>query len=147
MALLVPSAWSSFDRWHNEINQLLQNRFSVSDGDARTNGNKWLPPVDITEEAERYVIQADIPGVAPDAIEITTDNGVLTLQGNRQEVRTENTAGVSRAERVSGSFYRSFTLPDGVDVERIVARGAHGVLEISIPKVTKVQPRRIEVVH
>ena len=147
MTYLVPTSWPSLSRWHHEFNQRLQDQFGVTEG-AATNaaGYAWFPAVDIVEEPNRFVIKADIPGVAPEGVEITLDNGVLTLRGGRQEELAES-AGLRRTERISGSFYRRFALPDGVDAEQIVARGAHGVLEISIPKVTKAQPRRIEVVH
>ena len=105
----------------------------------------WTPNVDIKEEAERYVIHADVPGVDPKDIEVTLEDGVLTLSGERKsESRTEED-GWRRVERVSGQFLRRFTLPETVDAEGVSAKGANGVLEIVIPKQAKVQPKKIEV--
>lgn len=105
----------------------------------------WSPAVDIKEEAERFVIHADVPGVDPKDIEVSMEDGVLTLAGERKtESRTEQD-GWKRTERLTGKFLRRFTLPEGTDAENISAHGSHGVLEISIPKLAKVQPRKIAV--
>ena len=97
------------------------------------------------EESERYLIVADVPGVAPESIEITMEAGVLTLKGERKDVLAENRDGARRVERASGTFYRRFSLPDGIDAEHVTAKGHLGVLEVSIPKVEKVKQRRITV--
>jgi len=107
--------------------------------------NHWRPAVDIKEEQDRYVIHADIPGVQAKDIEITMDNGVLTLKGERATEKTEDEKGYKRVERVRGTFYRRFSLPDTADVENIEAKSKDGVLEIIVPKQVKVLPRRIEV--
>lgn len=105
----------------------------------------WSPSVDIKEEAERFVIHADVPGVDPKDIDISMEDGVLSLSGERKsESRTEQD-GWKRTERLTGRFLRRFTLPEGTDAENISAQGKHGVLEIVIPKVAKAQPRKISV--
>ena len=105
----------------------------------------WSPAVDIKEEAERFVIHADVPGVDPKDIDVSMEDGVLTLSGERRsESRTEQD-GWKRTERLTGRFLRRFTLPEGTDAENISAQGKHGVLEIVIPKVAKAQPRKISV--
>ena len=105
----------------------------------------WAPRVDIKEEAERFVIHADVPGVDPRDIEVSVENGVLTISGERKTETREEQDGWSRVERHSGRFHRSFTLPETVDAEGVSAKGEHGTLEISIPKQAKVQPKKIEV--
>ena len=104
----------------------------------------WIPHVDIREEAERFVVTADVPGVEPKDIEVTADKGVLTVRGER---RTEKKAadGYERVERASGTFLRRFTLPESADAEAIKATHVNGVLELSIPKRPQEQPRRIAV--
>lgn len=105
----------------------------------------WTPRVDVKEEENRFVIHADVPGVDPKDIEITLEDGVLTLKGEREgETRSEQD-GWTRVERVAGSFSRRFTLPETVDAEGVAAKGEHGVLEIVIPKQAKLQPKRITV--
>ena len=86
-----------------------------------------------------------MPGVDPDEIEITMDQGVLTLKGERSEETEDEREAYKRVERVRGSFYRRFSLPDTADAELIEAEGKNGVLEITLPKHEKVQPRKIAV--
>jgi HSP20 family protein len=105
-----------------------------------TAATTYIPPVDVREEDDRFVIEADLPGLAPTDIEITADKGVLTLRGER---KADKRAGYERIERVSGSFTRRFTLPDNAQAEQIRARFNHGVLELTIPKQAAVQPHRV----
>ena len=105
----------------------------------------WSPTVDIKEEKHRFVLFADIPGVDPKDIEITMDNGVLTIKGERALESEEERAGYRRMERARGTFHRRFSLPETADAERITARSSHGVLTIDIPKRDLATPRRIEV--
>ena len=107
--------------------------------------SQWMPLVDIREEADRFVLYADIPGVDPQDIEVQMDKGLLTIKGER---RTETTAGTerySRVERLHGSFHRRFALPDSADPDGIAASGSNGVLQIVIPKRPESTPRRIQV--
>jgi len=105
----------------------------------------WAPRVDIKEEAERFLIRADVPGVDPRDIEVSVENGVLSISGERKSETREEQDGWTRVERHSGRFQRSFTLPETVDAEGVTAKGEHGTLEIVIPKQVKVQPKKIEV--
>jgi HSP20 family protein len=105
----------------------------------------WAPSVDIKETDSAFEIKADIPGVDPDAIEVHMENGVLTIKGERESEKKEDKEGYKRIEREWGSFYRRFSLPDSADAEKISAKSKHGVLEITIPKQEKVQPRKIAV--
>ena len=107
--------------------------------------SQWAPRVDIREEADRFVIFADIPGVDPQDIEVQMDKGILTLKGERAGEETEEGKGYSRRERAWGAFHRRFALPDTADAEGIVATGHNGVLEVVIPKRAESTPRRIQV--
>ena len=148
MALTHLEPWSLLDRFNQHLNQLGYSDKALSSNDSDSSNivtSHWRPAVDIKEEADRFLITADLPGVEPKDIEITMDNGVLTIKGERKsEVRDEK-EGYKRVERVSGTFYRRFSLPDTADAERIEAKGNHGVLEVTLPKHEKVQPRKIEV--
>lgn len=95
-----------------------------------------LPRVEAQEEADRYVLRADLPGVAPQDTQITVEQGVLTLEAQRPASHPQGT--VTR-------FQRRFALPEDADAEQISARSSHGVLEVAIAKLTKVKPRRITV--
>ena len=105
----------------------------------------WIPHVDVREEAERFVVTADVPGVTPADIEITADKGVLTVRGERRTEKKSAAEGYERVERASGTFLRRFTLPESADAEAIKATHVNGVLELSIPKRPQEQPRRISV--
>ena len=105
----------------------------------------WIPHVDVHEEAERFVVAADLPGVDGKNIEVTADKGVLTIKGERRSEKKSSEEGFERVERASGTFLRRFTLPETVDAEAIKATHVNGVLEVSIPKRPQEQPRRISV--
>jgi HSP20 family protein len=107
--------------------------------------SQWAPRVDIKEEAERFLIQADVPGVDPKDIEISMDKGILSIKGERNTEARDESERYTRVERARGLFYRRFALPDSADAEGIRASGRHGVLEISIPKRAESTPRRITV--
>jgi HSP20 family protein len=105
----------------------------------------WTPRVDVREEASRFVIVADVPGVDPATIEIQMDKNVLTLKGERKSESHDEGTKLTRVERALGSFERRFTLPESADADAISAAGKHGVLEISIPKKPELAPRRIAI--
>jgi HSP20 family protein len=107
---------------------------------------EWTPVVDIKEEADCYVLLADLPGVSPDQIEVSMDEGILSLRGERRTEAVERREGYKRVERPYGSFYRRFSLPDTADAEGVSARCNNGVLEIVIPKRSQQPPRRVVVV-
>ncbi len=138
--------WSLLNQLYNEIDQIFDPRLRRSGGDdSPVSAADWVPAVDIKEEDTRFVIHADVPGVDPDDIEVRMEDGVLTIKGERQSEDKEEREGYKRIERVRGSFFRRFSLPDTADAEGITAKAKNGVLEIIIPKHEKVQPRRIEV--
>lgn len=144
MSLAHYEPWGLLDR----LGQLAYADKSLSNNDSDYSNiatSHWRPAVDIKEEKERFLITADLPGVDPKDIEITMDEGVLTLKGERQSETREEEEGYKRVERVSGTFYRRFSLPDTADAERIEATGKNGVLEITLPKHEKLQPRKIKV--
>ena len=107
--------------------------------------SQWVPRVDIKEEANRFVLFADIPGVDPEQIEVQMDKGILTIKGERSGDATQEGESFSRIERPHGSFHRRFALPDSADPDRIEASGRNGVLQITIPKRPETTPRRIQV--
>lgn len=132
------------DLW-NEMGRALE-RMQQSDDASSGATADWVPPVDIEESKDKFVIYADVPGIDPASIEVTLENGVLTLSGSREgQVEQQDAAERRRVERARGRFYRRFTLPDTADADNVSARGTHGVLEIVIPKRAASQPRRISV--
>jgi HSP20 family protein len=149
MAMVRYEPWNLLDKFQDELGRLGlfdQIRREAADGDnSNVVTSHWRPAVDIREEADRYVIEADLPGIDPKDIEITMEQGVLTIKGERASEKEETHEGYRRVERVRGTFYRRFSLPDSADAEHIEAKGKNGVLEIVLPKLQKVQPRKISV--
>ena len=133
------------DQLHNEMNRWFDRPAQRGDEQTRVVTADWVPPVDIREEQDRFVIYADVPGVDPKNIEITMENGVLSIRGERANGGAEAKPQFKRRERALGTFYRRFSMPDSADPERITAKGNYGVIEINIPKMEKVQPRKIAV--
>jgi HSP20 family protein len=140
MTVIRYEPWSLVSRLQKDIDRL----FGAPQTTAADSG-AWLPPVDIHEEADQFVLQVDLPGVDANAVEITSDQGVLTIRGQRAESRREAREGYRRIERITGEFQRRFSLPESVDTQSIKAKVVNGVLEVAIPKLAQVQPRRITV--
>lgn len=140
MTVVRYEPWALVNRLQKDIDRL----FGAPIATAADSG-AWLPPVDIHEETGRYVVHVDLPGVDPKTVEITSEQGVLTLRGRREETQRESGEGYRRVERIKGEFERRFSLPDTADTQGIKAKAAHGVLEITIPKLAQVQPQRITV--
>lgn len=132
----------------NELNRLFEGSLANPERDFSTvETSQWIPAVDIREEENRFVVEADVPGVSPEAIEVTMENGVLSIRGERHSEVVSDEAGVRRLERSRGVFYRRFALPDSADPEAITARGNAGVLRIEIGKRESARSRRIPVEH
>lgn len=139
--------WGLLNQFYKDLDQVFsqpENRVG-SDDNTTIATSAWIPSVDIKEEAQRFVIYADIPGIEPTDIEVTMENGVLTIKGERVSETKEERKDYKRIERSRGTFYRRFGLPDTADAENIMATGKNGVLEITIPKRAITQPRRIKV--
>jgi HSP20 family protein len=147
MAVTRYEPWSVVSQLQNEINRVFGN---LNDGDSNSATAEWSPAVDIVEYTDRFQLLLDLPGVDPKDVEITLDNGVLSVSGNRNQEKAVNAKSTEqpqqqRIERRLGRFYRRFILPDTVDADKVNASGRNGVLEIVIPKQPKAQPRRITV--
>ncbi len=138
--------WSLINLLHQDLDQIAGRRIGLAGGDHDGSSvADWIPAVDIVEEKDRYVLRADVPGVKPEDIDVNMENGILTVSGERHQESTEEAQGMRRVERVSGKFYRRFTLPDTADAEEISARSANGILEVIIPKQPQVLARKITV--
>ncbi len=141
MAIARYEPWSLLNQLHKELDRVREG----GDSEGSTATAEWAPAVDIKEEADKFVLLADLPGVKPEEIDVSMEDGVLTIRGEkRTEAKTEK-EGYKRVERTYGSFYRRFSLPDTANSDAISAKTNHGVLEIVIPKREAVQPKKISV--
>jgi HSP20 family protein len=137
--------WSLINRLHQDLDRLIGREFAAGDDESRGAVSDWLPAVDVQEKPDAFLLQADLPGVDSKDIDITMENGVLSLRGRRQSETKQENGGYRRVERVSGEFFRRFTLPDSADPEAISAQMTNGVLTVRIGKRAEIQPRRIQV--
>jgi HSP20 family protein len=140
MTVVRYEPWALVSRLQKEVDRLFGAPLTTA-----ADSGAWLPPVDIHEEANQFVLNVDLPGVDPKAVEITSDQGVLTIRGQREDARKESREGFRRIERISGEFQRRFSLPESADAQNIKAKVANGVLEVAIPKLAQVQPHKITV--
>lgn len=142
MSLVRYEPWSLLNQLSKELDRSFR---GTENSDVAT--SDWTPAVDIKENEDNFVIVADIPGVDPKDIEVHMENGVLSIKGQRESEKKEEKEGYKRVERSYGSFYRRFSMPESADPNKINAKSKNGVLEITIPKQEKEQPRKIEVQH
>jgi HSP20 family protein len=144
MNLVYYHPGSLMDRWQREVAQILYGEPDSSQP-AVTNNSAWTPLVDLQEEETRFVLRADVPGVALKDIEVTAEDGTLTIRGERRTRQDAKSDGSEHIERFTGTFVRRFTLPESAQAEGIKARCTNGVLEIEIPKQPRVEAKRIAV--
>lgn len=104
-----------------------------------------LPPMDAFRTEDGTCIRLELPGIEPDQVEVSVEEGVLTVRGERHTESEVAEEGWLRRERASGTFERSFALPEGVDVEAIEASFTNGVLELLVPHPPERRPHRIPV--
>ena len=136
-------------RWdpYREIASLsdrLNRTFGRSDREDETLA-AWAPPVDIAEEKDRILITAELPGFKENQIEVQTENGMLTLKGERRFETESEGKSYHRVERSYGQFQRSFSLPNNVDREKIKANFSDGLLRVELPKREDAKPRTIKI--
>jgi HSP20 family protein len=141
---MIPVRWDPF----REV-LTLQDRMNRLFGDAPSRwtedepGGAWAPAVDIFEMGDDLVVRAELPGVQKDDIEVSVENGVLTIRGERRKEKELQEENVHRIERRYGSFVRSFTLPTTVSAEKIKATYKDGVLDLVLPKAEEAKPKKV----
>ncbi len=122
-----------------EIDRLFEDTFTRG-------GNAWTPAVDIKETDNDLRLDLELPGLRPEDVEITAENGILTIRGEKRSERKEGEENrYHLLERSYGTFMRSFTLPQGVDENQIQADFDNGILSIHIPKTALPQPKKIQI--
>ena len=128
----------------DEMTRLFSGVAGSGNGEEMTTGN-WFPKVDIFENKDHLVLEAELPGMTRDDFDLSFENNVLTLKGERKFEKKTDDGNYHRVERSYGSFARSFTLPQTVTAEGAVAEFDNGILHISLPKREEVKARKIEI--
>ena len=114
-------------------------------GNERAMTTAWAPALDISERKDAYLVTVELPGLKPEDLDITMEDGLLTIQGERQFTSESSEQQFHRVERRYGAFRRSITLPAQVQAEQIEASFDNGVLQIVVPKMEEAKPKRIQV--
>jgi len=114
-------------------------------GSGRATTTAWAPALDISERKDAYLVTVELPGVETDDLQITLEDGLLTIQGERHFAHDSSEQQFHRVERRYGAFRRSITLPAQVQAEQIEATFENGVLQIMVPKMEEAKPKRIQV--
>jgi HSP20 family protein len=125
----------------NEVNRLFSGALPRED----MLGGEWNPRVDIFEDKDQLVLEAELPGLTSDDFDLSFENNMLTLKGERRFEKKTDEGNYHRVERSYGSFTRSFTLPQTVTAEGATAEFDNGVLHVSLPKREETKARKIQV--
>ena len=129
----------------DEVNRLFSSNVSRVFGDEGIARGAWNPTVDIYENKDQIVIEAELPGMKREDFDLSFENNVITLRGERRFEKEAESDNYHRVERSYGSFARSFTLPPSVSGEGISADYRNGVLRVTLPKREEIKARRIEI--
>jgi HSP20 family protein len=129
-----------------EVNRLFSSNISRAFGDEGIARGAWNPSVDIYENKDQIVLEAELPGMNREDFDITIENNVITVRGERRFEKKDEADSYHRVERSYGSFTRSFTLPQTVSADGAAAEYRNGVLRVTLPKREEVKARRIDIV-
>ena len=129
----------------DEVNRLFTSSFSRGSNESDLMRGAWSPQVDIFENKNEIVLEAELAGMNPEDVEISIENNVLTIHGERRFEKNDESDNFHRVERSYGSFTRSFTLPPTVQSENANAEFENGVLRLTLAKREEAKPRRIEI--
>jgi HSP20 family protein len=144
MNLVRWNPFSEMSLLQNHMNRLFETAFRTWPGDS-TGTTDWVPAADIYETENELMVNLDLPGVDPKTVEVSVENNVLTIRGERRFDANQSRENFHRLERFYGAFARSFALSMQVDAEKIQAAYKHGVLSITLPKAEAAKPKRIQI--
>lgn len=128
-----------------EVNRLFSTNLTRSFDDEGIGRGAWAPSVDIYENKDHIVLEAELPGMKQEDFDLSIENNVITLRGERKFEKTDEADNYHRVERSYGAFTRSFTLPQTVSAEGAAAEYNNGVLRVTLPKREETKARRIQI--
>ena len=128
-----------------EVNRLFSGSLTRNFDDEGIARGAWSPSVDIYENKEQIVLEAELPGMSREDFDLSVENNVITLRGERHFEKKDEKDNYHRVERAYGSFTRSFTLPNTVLADSASAEYKNGVLRVTLPKREETKARRIEI--
>jgi HSP20 family protein len=132
-----------FSNLRDHVNRFFDQSFPTR-ASAESFGD-WVPALDAFEDKDKYVVSLEIPGMKKEDINVTVQDGVLTVSGERKVEKSSNEGAVHRSERFYGKFSRSVSLPAAVSADKVGAAYRDGVLTVEIPKAEEAKPRQVEI--
>lgn len=139
--------WPSLDRWaslRNDLDSLLEMPFWAGSGRQSQLFSGWTPALDLYQSNDNVVAVVELPGMRKEDIEISLQDGTLTISGERKD-ETSQENGAARTERATGKFRRSVTLPTRVDMNNVTAIYKDGLLTVTLPKAEEAKPKQIQI--
>ncbi len=131
-SLMAWNPYRELTNWHRDIDDLFRRLLSDDEAGAGSPGG-YAPAMEAFEKDGRFIVRADLPGVDPNEVEVSLLDNTLTVKGERKRSKDVNEKDYRYSETVYGSFERRFSLPAGVDADKITAKFEHGVIEVSVP--------------
>jgi HSP20 family protein len=131
----------------DEMNSMFDDGF-FGEGAGSSRGGKpiaWAPPIDVVESRDKVIVSAELPGMKAEEVELSVDDGQLTLKGERGFPEEAGEESLHRIERSYGYFERRIALPGTIDAGKVTASYADGVLRVELPKIEKARPRQIRI--
>ena len=145
MAIVRYDPFRDLRTLQEEVNRLFSTNLTRAFDDEGIGRGAWAPSVDIYENKDQIVLEAELPGMKQEDFDLSIENNVITLRGERKFQKTDETDNYHRVERSYGAFTRSFTLPQTVSAEGATAEYNNGVLRVTLPKREETKSRRIQV--
>lgn len=143
--LLVRDTFRELEDMADRLNRLVAGSAGTRVGNQEAMARAdWAPAVDVLETDAEFQIIAELPGLEKEDVKLSVEGGVLAISGRREQVEEKGTR-LHRIERASGSFFRSFSVPDTVDETKVKASYKNGILTVHLPKTEKAKPKSIEV--
>lgn len=140
--------WDPFDAFigaQEDLNRCFRRSWLRPTGETLAEGGEWAPAIDIYETGDAFVLEAELPGMDPDDIEVSVEDGVLSIRGERRQEREVKEENYHRVERAYGAFQRSVRLPLDIDADGVKAAYDNGVLKATVPKKEPKKPKSIPI--
>jgi HSP20 family protein len=145
-ATLNQDSLSELMNLSKRLNGMLERRRPLQGDNEETMASAdWAPLVDIVESEQEFMLLAELPGVQKSDVKLSVQDGVLTLNGQREQNKEAKGIRYHRTERAYGRFARSFAVPESVDEQKLSAEFRDGILRVRLPKAEKAKPRSVEV--
>lgn len=145
MAIIRWDPFRDFVTLRDRMNRLFDETVTQRGEDKDLMSTAWSPSCDIFETENELVLNAEVPGIDEDDIEVKIEDNTLTIQGERKLEKETKEENYHRVERSYGSFYRSFSLPHYINQENIKAEHDNGVLKVHMPKKPELKPRSVKI--